>query len=238
MKTAVLSVALVGLSCAGAPEVSLDTPQQALRGAASERVFPPQASPHGRSYAEWAGDWWRWALAIPAAENPIVDETGEDCARGQQGPVWFLAGNFGGASTRSCVVPAGRALFFPLASVIWVQTVADPEMTLDRLRDIVHGQLAGVELSASIDGVPVVGLERYQEDSPVIAARLPDDNVLAVDETRCEREEGVLTCRPFLDTGVYLMVKPLPRGTHTLRFASYTPFFDTRIDVTYHLTID
>ena len=43
-------------------------------------------------------EWWKWALGIPAAENPILDETGEFADVDQSGSVWFLAGNFGGTT--------------------------------------------------------------------------------------------------------------------------------------------
>ena len=32
------------------------------------------------------------------------------------GPVWFLAGNLGGSSTRTVTIPAGTALFFPVVN--------------------------------------------------------------------------------------------------------------------------
>ena len=36
--------------------------------------------------------WWDWILGIPASNSPVLDETGEDCAVDQRGPVWYLAG--------------------------------------------------------------------------------------------------------------------------------------------------
>ena len=38
---------------------------------------------------------------------------------GQSGSVWFLAGIFGGGSaTRTCAVPAGKALYFPVLNSV------------------------------------------------------------------------------------------------------------------------
>src|ERR1700736_6805150 len=58
--------------------------------------------------------WWQWAFSIPTAQNPIADQNGRSCMIGQRGSFWFLAGNFGGTTTRTCAVPAGPTLFFPV----------------------------------------------------------------------------------------------------------------------------
>ena len=60
-------------------------------------VAPIESHTAGKSYSDWVQAWWTWAISIPAATNPIVDETGAFGAIGQSGHVWFLAGNFGGA---------------------------------------------------------------------------------------------------------------------------------------------
>src|SRR5688572_29198623 len=64
------------------------------------RIFPPQSQPYGKAYNEWSAAWWQWAGSIPAANHPILDQTGDDAAVNQSGKVWFLAGTFGGASER------------------------------------------------------------------------------------------------------------------------------------------
>jgi hypothetical protein len=59
--------------------------------------------------------WWRWCSAEPDETNPAADRTGLYCGRNQRYPiVWFLAGTFGGYTKRHCVVPPGKALFFPV----------------------------------------------------------------------------------------------------------------------------
>jgi NAD(P)-dependent dehydrogenase (short-subunit alcohol dehydrogenase family) len=48
------------------------------------------------------------------------------------GPVWFLAGSFGATVVRSCLVPAGKALFFPLVNQEWDNIVCvDPDTSYD-----------------------------------------------------------------------------------------------------------
>jgi hypothetical protein len=64
--------------------------------------------------AQLTAQWWQWAFSIPTAQNPIADPTGGSCMIGQRGSVWFLAGNFGGTNKRTCSVPEGTTLFFPV----------------------------------------------------------------------------------------------------------------------------
>jgi hypothetical protein len=51
----------------------------------------------------------------PLPRIPSSRRRGEQCAGGQSGKVWYLAGTVGsGSVTRTCTVPTGRALFFPI----------------------------------------------------------------------------------------------------------------------------
>ena len=82
-------------------------------GAAESKHFPTKTI---EPTDELVIDWMRWALAQSAAESPVTDTTGERCGLGQEGPVWFLAGTFGGPVVRECDIPAGKQLFFPLVN--------------------------------------------------------------------------------------------------------------------------
>lgn len=73
----------------------------------------------GESFRQLSAQWQQWALSIPTSINPQLDATGEHCMVGQSGSVWFLAGIFGGGSaTRTCAVPAGKALYFPVLNSV------------------------------------------------------------------------------------------------------------------------
>jgi hypothetical protein len=70
-------------------------------------------------FAKLSAVWWQWALSIPTSVNPQLDTTGKDAVVGQRGSVWFLAGFFGGGpATRTCSVPQGTALFFPVINSV------------------------------------------------------------------------------------------------------------------------
>src|SRR5215218_2172940 len=79
---------------------------------APPHVFPPTAHAFGTSLGEWQARWFTWFIEIPAATNPLFDETGALCGIDQSGPVWFLAPvAHPGVTTRACTVPVGKGIF-------------------------------------------------------------------------------------------------------------------------------
>src|SRR5690349_21263415 len=73
----------------------------------------------GRSQAEWSVLWWQWAGSFEYDNSPVADRTGNLCHLKQKGPVWFLAGTYGTHRTvRTCKVPKGKYLFFPLINYV------------------------------------------------------------------------------------------------------------------------
>jgi len=133
-------------------------------------VFPLDESPYGNTYGEWSARWWQWLTAIPAGKipnlNPNFDTTGANCAVGQVGPVWFLAGTFSSAPpkiTRSCTIPHGKALLFtPLTQLDGAGAFdCDPSVPgvpcdLNALRALAADFADNpATLKASVDGSPL-----------------------------------------------------------------------------------
>ena len=79
-------------------------------------AFSTDTIQHNITYGEWTARWWQWLYSIPEERNPAADETGANCHEGQSGPVWFLAGTFGGLNERVCTIPAGKSLLFPVVN--------------------------------------------------------------------------------------------------------------------------
>ncbi len=203
-------------------------------GAAAPRrvVLPPQAHPNGRTYSQWAALWWTWALTQPVDSNPLLDETGEDCAVGQTGRVWFLAGTLtSDRVTRECTVPAGTKLFFPVVNYFYCALAEDPpeQQTEEYVRSqVAFFREAAGDLEASVDGRPVRDLQRYFEESVLFDVVLPANNLF-------ELPAGTLAS-PCADAGFYLMLAPLRPGTHTIHFAGSVED-DFTLDVTYEITV-
>jgi hypothetical protein len=189
---------------------------------------------------ELSAKWRQWVLSIPVSENPLLDETGEKCHVGQQGPEWFLVGNFaGGQTTRTCTVPEGKVLFFPLINSLYIDTPnvcgQGPSIPVEELRATIASHIDGAtELSVEVDGKPIADLRRVQ--SKVFTVTLPEENVF---DEQCAEWGGVPAgvYSPAVDDGYYVRLSPLAVGDHTLRIRSKNPSMNFTLDVTYKLTV-
>lgn len=188
-------------------------------------VHPPDSRPYGSTYAEWGAKWWQWLLSVPAATNPNLDLTGLDCSKGQTGQVWFLAGTFdsnAGAIRRTCAVPTGVSLFFPIQDTLFGAGAGDcltPGINPgpcqeDALRAAAAANQDNPQvLSAIVDGVSLQQLTRYRFQSPFFAYTLPDENVLQA--LGVPDPKG--TYFPAVTDGYWIMLTPLTPGTHTIQ---------------------
>jgi hypothetical protein len=196
--------------------------------------------PAGQSYGRWAAEWWQWALGIPSAVNPLTDATGEHCAQRQVDSVWFLAGSFSPEPVvRTCEVPAGKSLFFPLINSVYGAFLNDPPET--RTEEFVRAAASCTEaaqISASIDGFDVPQPTRFFTGasgslSPLFNVQLPPGNLFGADETVVPE----LVLSPSGEQGYYLFVRPLPPGSHLIHWVASgcSPGFTQ--DITYQLTV-
>ena len=194
------------------------------------------AAADSQSFKQLTAEWWQWALSIPASQNPMLDGTGAHCMEGQRGDLWFLAGTFGGgAATRSCAVPEGASLFFPVANSVFVDSPnvcgQGPESTpIKDERAAVKAAIDVVtDVSATLNGQPIRHIRRVQ--SVVFAVALPEENVFDAFCPPPGVPAGIYS--PAVDDGYYVHLTPLEVGTHTLRLHAANP----PLDVTYNLTV-
>jgi hypothetical protein len=180
--------------------------------------------------------WWQWALSIPTAQNPILDQNGGSCMIGQRGDFWFLAGNFGGTTIRTCSMPDGTTLFFPVINQVFFNSPSatagttncgqGPEnISVKVLRKAIADFIDSVrlaDLSVELDSRPI-HFERVQSD--VFAVALPSDNIVGCTPA---------VYSPAVDDGYYVRLDNLKVGPHTLHIRITAPF---KADVTYHLTV-
>ena len=222
------------LTCAAV----LALPSTALAGKGNQGntgVIPPQATPNDHTYGEWAAMWWQWAMGTPADQSPLFDETGEFCHVGQSGPVWFLAGSFSGVTERSCNIPAGKAIFFPLLNNAWFQFCTDDPLPDDCIQNDYECLREQIRLqddatvSCTIDGRSVDNLSAYRTASPVFGLNTTEGSLADA--------FGFPVClnAPCVDNGYYLMLAPLKPGRHTIRFTGSNGGFS--LDVTYNITV-
>jgi hypothetical protein len=215
-------------------------------------VLPPNSHSFGMTYGEWSAEWWQYVFSLPVDNNPLFDDTGEKCAVGQSGKVFFLVGTVTivevspnvvlGEAERDCTVPAGKAIFFPIINSECA-TAEGNGTTDEELRSCAELFVnhAG-DLQAEIDGVPVQKLEMYRAESPLFSyGPLPGNNILQF--FGFDAPAG--TTSPSVSDGFYLMLAPLSAGEHTIHFSGNQTFtqaedgfdFQFILDITYNLTV-
>lgn len=222
-----LGLGLVVLLAFGALN-SVGGPGTLARSEGNPNVLPPNQQ---GIYMQLQADWWQWVLALPAAENPLLDTTGAAAANGQQGDIWFLAGTPGGAPvTRNVVIPPGKSLFFPVVNYVYIHNLKEDPKNKDQ-RAMIGGVIDAVaNLACEIDGKPVNNLAAYRFQSSVFKLRLAADNIYAA----YGLEAGDW---PSVDDGYYLLLAPLSTGNHTIHFHAEFPWAGGTVDTTYHLTV-
>jgi hypothetical protein len=184
---------------------------------------------------ELTAEWWQWVYSIPPSVNPVLDDSGKDCVVGQRGDVWFLTGTFGGAVTRTCSVPEGKVLFFPVINSSFFNTPntcgqGSESFTAKEMRAAIAPFIdEAINLSVTVDGRRVKNIQRIR--SEVYEVSMPEENV--IDFLGADCAAGVYS--PAVDDGYYAYLNPIKPGLHTLHIQAESSGFI--VDVTYHLNI-
>ena len=194
----------------------------------SLELYAPDSSPFGRTYGEWTARWWQWVLSIARNENPVVDENGSNCANNQSGPVWFLTGTLKGHAERSCIIPADKAILFPVINV--EASVAEGDGTTDEeLAARTKFEMDQItDMRAMISGTNVNELKQYRIQSPPFNVTLPADNVLGVPAQTTK----------MISEGYWLFLHPLEPGNYDLHSFGSCLAGRIKIGVCYHFTIE
>jgi len=210
-------------------------------GYGSPQVVPPNQEAFALSYGEWSARWWQWAgFGMPDAGNPITDPTGAQCAVGQWGPVFFLAGTTGaGPVARSCTIPPGKGLLFPIVN--FAGAVPEDGTTPEEVASAASGAADLVDvstLSVNIDGVEVQNLGRFRFRTPVFsftgsAPNLSSLTGCTVTYPNCY--EGFRS--QAVGDGYWILLMPLRPGHHTVHFHGEVPDWGFVQEVTYHLNV-
>lgn len=156
-----------------------------------------------RTQNDWSEAYLQWVAAFPREASSVSDRTGALCAAKQDGDVWFLAASNGGAPVdRQCSVPAGKTLFVPIA--LTLERSGNKEPDCASMARIAAADLSHVtDLSMSIDGLSVFGLERHRQ---------PTGECFALGLRQVPRSAA----KTAVADGWYVMLQPLPAGPHTL----------------------
>jgi hypothetical protein len=186
-------------------------------------LLPPDAVVAKRSQEDWSRIWWQWAATFRRAESPVADQTGERCTGHQTGEVWFLAGTYETQRTfRTCRVPRGKYLFFPLINYVVMPNSAP--ISCNAVTSTAARMTDGVSnLVLRIDGERHGDLARHRQATRDCF----DLGELATPPVRMY---------PSAANGYYAMLRPLPPGTHVIDLGGILPSMAQA--VTYTLIVE
>ncbi len=204
MRRVLVSLAAAALAIAVGMPASADH-----GGAATRKLYPPEAEPFGMSYAEWQGAYQIWLNEIPAPENPIFDPSSPlNCAEQRRGKVVFL-----GPAGADCAVSDEAALALSPAIGFWeCSTAEDLGDTWAELRACARDNFARdldpskYHQSVFIDGKRL----RHQRDwidlTPGEIIDFPDPNIW-------NAEPGL---SKSVTKGFLFILRPLSEGRHRI----------------------
>jgi len=207
------------------------------------RIYPIDSTPCGRSWDEWVQLWWKWCYSEPIEKSPTSDDSGVHCSRGQiYEKVWFLAGTFGGPpAERTCKIPEGRSIFFPLIND-FISFATDPDLkTEDELRAYAKRDLDEARsLYLRINELELRDLNKYRISTSIF------ELAISPKET-----SGIPVTTQAISDGYWIFLEPLPAGYYRIKFGGEKLEYDKmqmsmqqnseipkfRVDVTYNLEV-
>jgi hypothetical protein len=191
----------------------------------SASMVDPMAPVAGISQLELSQQWWQWVLSIPAATNPLIDNTGAFARTNNNGPIFFVAGTLGGFLGRTFDVPVGKPIFFPVLNAIDVEFEVSPPdtncfVTADPLACglafISPGLNAATDLHATLDGQDLLTFPNSRQTSKsFFDLNLPPDDLFGV-------SAGFYPSIAVSD-GYWVALEGLTPGQHTLFFGGTNP---------------
>jgi hypothetical protein len=231
-------------------------------GAGGASILDPTGTYGGMTYPQLATAWTTWLVEMPGPTFPVDDTTGASCTE-DQGPgtsaaasgVFFLADAYGPAPatgltvTRSCTVPAGQMLFFPMTQ--WIAdnggmpaggtpaTDAQLQGDCTSLANAVTGLT--LEIDGKSFGSTVSDFSAYLVNPVQFSYTMPTSptNFYAT-------MEGIPSWSGAVADswigGYWILLAPLASGSHTIHFteqsASNVASGASTMDVTYDLTVE
>ena len=191
---------------------------------ADSYLLAPTESVAGKTQEAWSREWWQWAGSFDRSVSPVADRTGAACGSKQAGPVWFLAGTYGTRRTiRTCKVPRGKHLFFPLINYVVMPRYEDSLSCEAAMRTAAEMTDEVSNLVLDIDGSLHLALDKHRQATRACF-------------NLAEKAEPRYEIFPTAANGYYVMLRPLPRGTHTLNVGGILPGMSQA--VTYTLIVE
>jgi hypothetical protein len=197
------------------------------------RLYPRGSTPFGKSWEEWAATWSKWYLEQPVGTSPANDKSGKNSSQSQNNAdVWFLAGTLRGSADRTCTIPAGKAILFPIV----VKDCSFAEYPNLKTESDLRKCAAKDEIDSvgrnevTVDGTELQNADKHRVQSTLFEFTFPENNVYGVKPGPTQA----------VSDGYWVFLEPLPPGDHEIYFVGEHPEKNGgtfKTEVKYHLTI-
>jgi hypothetical protein len=185
-------------------------------GISSLNIFPPESKPYGLSYEQHIKDFWKWIISIPQDKNPWGDQTEENCAIGQletnSSTLFYLSGNGGGKSERTCTLSAGKSLFIPV-SPMEISDKEAPNRSIEELHKIAkkdQDSVTSLYLKINDKEYTRQDLSKYRIPTEEFEVTFPKNAIFGA-------TEGISKA---VADGYYVITQPLEKGNYTILYKS------------------
>lgn len=182
---------------------------QAVSNTLEESMVYPGEFIDGKPLVEFANIWWQWTYTMPQEVSPVRDITGANCHQGQRGDVWFLAGGYGSSTIkRKCEIPLGKHIFFPVINMLYYPS-RNSSLTC-----------SAAKKSAALNNDKLltitIELDGMHASNPAHSRLTPEGcfDLLGL----VSRDLNPPKIYPSASDGYWIMLKPLTKGTHILKF--------------------
>lgn len=197
-------------------------------------LYSPDSKPFGLTFPQWSEKWWQWSVSIPDPTNPLKDNTGKNCAVGQNDPnVWYLTGAGSGTITRTCAIPSGKAILFQPAGNECSYAENPSLKTESELRTCAISGDQVSSIHVTVDGRNLQNLQHYIVQTPLFNMTFSNNNIFGAPAGPTQAvSHAYLT-----------FLSPLSPGNHDIHFDQVTlgsPETGTgnyAYDVMYHVTV-
>ena len=185
-------------------------------GISSVNIFPPESKPYGLSYEQHVKNFWKWIISLPQDKNPWGDQTGENCAIGQletnSSTLFYLSGNGGGKSERTCTLSAGKSLFIPV-SPMEISDKEAPNRSIEELHKIAkkdQDSVTSLYLKINDKEYTRQDLNKYRISTEEFEVTFPKNAIFGA-------IEGISKA---VADGYYVITQPLEKGNYTILYKS------------------
>lgn len=184
-------------------------------------LVPPYERVDEKDIRGHAEGFWRWLQGRDPKRHPALDRSGQFCAEGQSGALWFLAG--GAAADRierTCAIPFGSSIVVPVITALFPSNdLATCKATAEVTK------LAPYSMQNSfleINGKRFDRLQGYSASQSNCAEAVVDGKPVAANSVWM---------------GMWVPLRPLPRGEHTISFGGRVNAINVDRQVTYKIVV-